>query len=88
MACSGPIPWADELVELRLANCLGLTAEHRPAAMIVANAQTVTNIGNETGTRADDDHRAGRRGPGCAVVSSGNAKTGQRSDRYPDQCRR
>lgn len=46
----GPIPWADELVELRLANYLGLTANTARSAMIMANAATVTNIGNETGT--------------------------------------
>ena len=72
----GPIPWADELVELRLANYLGLTANTARSAMIMANAATVTNIGNETGTAPTTVTVQGSGEPlGASWFVYGNAKT-------------
>ena len=72
----GPIPWADELVELRLANYLGLTANTARSAMIMANAATVTNIGNETGTAPTTITVQGSGEPlGASWFVYGNAKT-------------
>lgn len=72
----GPIPWADGLVELRLANYLGLTANTARSAMIMANAATVTNIGNETGTAPTTVTVQGSGEPlGASWFVYGNAKT-------------
>ena len=72
----GPIPWADELVELRLANYLGLTANTARSAMIMANAAAVTNIGNEAGTAPTTITVQGSGEPlGASWFVYGNAKT-------------
>lgn len=72
----GDIPWVDDLVEVRLANYMGLTSRTARSAMIMATAAAVTNIGNETGTAATTITVQGSGEPlGASWFVYGNAKT-------------
>lgn len=72
----GDIPWVDGLVEVRLANYMGLTSRTARSAMIMANAAAVTNIGNETGTAPTTITVQGSGEPlGASWFVYGNAKT-------------